>query len=298
MAFYTNSQGLDISYAEAGDTNAQAILFFDGFGSPYEIMPNMLFDVLAKAGYHCIAFDYRGYGKSSPSKYNSMAWCALDAKELLEHLNIDKAVFCGVSMGVSVILGYFKAYGDLHVDRIILFDQPPSVTTREDWPYGRLRGKQDMAKLADSLSKMFHDPDAFFVQDTVESSPAAFPELDLPAEMRLDMRALPAELQAVFEKVQEEVTKNLDPLARIATWYDSGFQDYRSIVPAIKVPALVFAPDPGSLYEYEATEYYRDHLGGPAEFVVLKPATHFAMMEHPETITKHVLAYLAKEDVR
>jgi non-heme chloroperoxidase len=304
MSFYTNSQGLKISYTEAGDKNAKTILFLGGFGAAHDVLPNRMFDVLVNQGYHCVAFDYRGYGKSTPSKYNSMAWCALDAKELLEHLNIDKAIFYGGSMGLSVLLAYFKAYGDKYVDSIIIFDQPPSVSSREDWPYGRLRGKQDLMKLLDSLAKMFHDPDAFFAQDGEESSPNAYPELDLPPEMRMsiadmitsaeDISKLPPEFKSIMEMIKNGLSNSIDQLAIIATWFDSGYQDYRAVVPTIKVPALVLAPNPGSLYMYEATEYYRDHLGGPVTFVELKPGTHFALFEHFDTVAQNVLDFLSK----
>ncbi|MDD4849443.1 MAG: alpha/beta hydrolase [Gemmiger sp.] len=302
MSYYTNSQKLNISYTEAGEKSAQTVLFFDGFGASYEMLPNPMFDELAEQGYHCVAFDYRGYGKSSPSKYNSMAWCALDAKELLEHLQVEKAIFYGGSMGLSVILAYFKAYGDLYVDSIIIFDQPPSVTSREDWPYGRIRGKQNLAKLADSLQKMFHDPDAFFAQDTAETSASAFPELALPPAMKIDFAQLlqadpkdiPAEFQSVTTMAEKGIANCLDQLACIATWYDSGYQDYRDVVPTIQVPALVFAPNPGSLYMFQAMEYYRDHLNGPVTFVELKPGTHFALVEHFDTVKKQVLEFLSK----
>jgi pimeloyl-ACP methyl ester carboxylesterase len=304
MSFYTNSQGLNISYTEAGDKNAKTILFLGGFGAAHDVLPNRMFDVLVNQGYHCVAFDYRGYGKSTPSKYNSMAWCALDAKELLEHLNIDKAIFYGGSMGLSVLLAYFKAYGDKYVDSIIIFDQPPSVSSREDWPYGRLRGKQDLMKLLDSLAKMFHDPDAFFAQDGEESSPNAYPELDLPPEMRMsiadmitseeDISKLPPEFKSIMEMIKNGLSSSVDQLAIIATWFDSGYQDYRAVVPTIKVPALVLAPNPGSLYMYEATEYYRDHLGGPVTFVELNPGTHFALFEHFDTVAQNVLDFLSK----
>jgi pimeloyl-ACP methyl ester carboxylesterase len=304
MSFYTNSQGLKISYTEAGDKNAQTVIFFGGFGAVHDVFPNRMFDLLVSKGYHCVAFDYRGYGKSTPSKYNSMAWCALDAKELLEHLKIDKAVFYGASMGLSVILAYYKAYGDKYVDSMIIFDQPPSVSSRADWPYGRLRGKQDLTKLLASLAKMFHDPDAFFAQDADENSPRAYPELDLPPEMRMgigeiissaeDISKLAPEFISIIEMMKNGLSNSLDQLACIGTWFDSGYQDYRAVVPTIKVPALVLAPNPGSLYMFEANEYYRDHLGGPVTFVELKPGTHLALIEHFETVAQNVIDFLSK----
>jgi pimeloyl-ACP methyl ester carboxylesterase len=304
MAFYTNSQGLNISYKEAGDKNAKTVLFFDGWPASYEEFPNRMFDVLVDKGYHCVAFDYRGYGKSSPSKYNSMAWCALDAKELLEHLKVDKAVFYAGSMGVHVVLAYFKAYGDQYVDSIMLFDQSPCCTSREDWPHGRLRGKQDMTKLMDSMAKMFHNVEEWLAQDGMESAPSAFPDIDLPPELRMnivevalnaeDKSKVPPEYVNLLRILDKGLLSVVDQLAMMATWFDSSYQDFRPVVPTIKVPALILAPNPGSVNEFEANEYYRDNLGGPVTFVELKPGTHFALVEHADLVEESVIDFLSK----
>jgi len=304
MAFYTNSQGLDISYKEVGDKSAKTIIFFDAQSASFEVFPNRMFDVLADRGYRCIAFDYRGYGKSSPSKHNSMAWCALDAKELLEYLQIENAVFYAGSMGVHVVLAYFKAYGDLYVDSIILFDQSPSCTSREDWPHGRLRGKQDMKKLMDTTARMFHDFDQFLADDGAEASPSAFTDIGLPPELQRDpleivaaaedKSMVPLEYIKLLEMVEGGMTGIVDHLAMMGTFFDSSYQDFRPVVPTIKVPALILAPNPGSVNEFECNEYYRDNLGGPVTFVELKPGTHYALFEHAEKVEKEVIDFLAK----
>ena len=85
-----------------------------------------------------------------------------------------------------------------------------------------------------------------------------------------------------------------DPLAYIATWFDSGYQDYRPVVSTIRVPALVFAPCPGSEYPFEANEYYRDHLGGPVDFQVFEPATHLLMLEYFDQFIEKINDFLQR----
>jgi pimeloyl-ACP methyl ester carboxylesterase len=207
-------------------------------------------------------------------------------------------------MGVHVVLAYFKAYGDQYVDSIILFDQPPCCTSREDWPYGRLRGKQDMKKLMDSMAKMFHNLDEFLAEDGMESAPGAFPDIDLPPEMRMnpieiaftaeDKSKVPPEYMRILGMLDKGLSSIVDQLALMATWFDSSYQDFRPVVPTIKVPALILAPNPGSVNEFEGTEYYRDNLGGPVTFVELKPGTHYALVEHADLVEKSVIDFLSK----
>lgn len=296
MAHFINSQGLSIHFRQDGENNREngTILFFDGFCSPMNLFPNPFVDVL-KEYYHCVSFDYRGYGESSPSAYNSMAWCAFDAKELLEHLELRRVTLYGHSMGVSVILAYFKEFGDLYIDKIIICDQPACVTSRDDWPYGRIRGRQDLNALLEATTAMFHDYKEYQKQDMPWTFPAAYPELGFPPEMMLsleDMMGGSDDGEGGID-LSDEAVRNVDPMARMATWLDSCYQDYRPVVPTVQVPALVLAPNPGTLYMFEASEYYRDHLGGPVEFVELKPGSHFAPYEHFDT-TLHAITEFMK----
>lgn len=64
------------------------------------------------------------------------------------------------------------------------------------------------------------------------------------------------------EVVARGMKADCDPLAYVATWFDSGYQDYRPILPDITVPVLYFAPYPGTEYDYASNLYYKEHLGG------------------------------------
>ena len=61
--------------------------------------------------YQSIWFDYRGHQNSDrPKNLNSLnvETIAADLKQLLDELEIDKAVFVGHSMGVNVILDFIQ----------------------------------------------------------------------------------------------------------------------------------------------------------------------------------------------
>lgn len=294
MAFFTNSEGIAISYRETGDPKGTAILFFDGWPAPYAVSINPVALSLTKKGMRVIEFDYRGFGKSGTSVHNSMARCAKDAKELLEHLKIDRAVFFGGSMGLSAILGYCKAYGMEHILGIIGYDQPACLTNREGWNLGRLRGQQDYESFLAQMNHLCDDPLAAIEANNASASPAAWPELGIEDKQGVYTHKLieqypeimqdPAFLEAFGIMQEKGIAGMMDPLALVATWFDSGYQDYRAVLPTITVPVLYFAPKPGSVYSYESSEYYRDNLGGPVTFVDVEPASHLLLYEKFEEI--------------
>lgn len=302
MPYFTNSQGLDIYYEEKGKNNQKTILFLDGSGSSCA-MNRQIANIL-KDQYHCVLMDYRGYGNSDPSRFNSMAWCAFDVKELIEHLDLEKVTLMGHSMGVSVALGYCKAYGMQYLDKLILCDQSPYVTSDGDWRHGRLQGRQDKDLFLKFVQQIFDNPDMFRVEEIPRMGPRYYTECEYPEEMLnndiFDLSWVPEEdgKQRMFEPrevVARGMKADCDPLAYVATWFDSGYQDYRPILPDITVPVLYFAPYPGTEYDYASNLYYKEHLGGPVDFVELRPATHMAIYEHLELTIQRIREFMERE---
>lgn len=304
MPYFVNSQNLNIYYEEFGPRDAEKTVFFLN-GSGQDCKGNRPLASALSDKYHCILMDYRGYGKSEPSCYNSMRWCATDAKECIEYLDIDKVTFFGHSMGVSVALGYAKEFGDLHVDRMILVDQSPYVTSDGDWKHGRLQGEQDKEMILEFLKQIFDDPGKFMLSEMPRmganyyKDKCDYPDALLNNDL-FDFSWVPkGDGKVRYFDPEEIVAKSMvpkcDPLAYVATWFDSGIQDYRQVLPTMKFPVLYFAPYPGTEYDVPSNEYYRDHLGGPVEFVKLYPGTHMAIFEHwKESIIK-IREFMEKE---
>jgi pimeloyl-ACP methyl ester carboxylesterase len=63
--------------------------------------------------FRVIAFDIRGHGKSAPSQQPlTYPLIVEDIKQLMNHLKIDKAFFCGYSTGSSIVLEFMLTYPD------------------------------------------------------------------------------------------------------------------------------------------------------------------------------------------
>lgn len=113
---YMTNKGAQLYYEEQGRGNA--ILFLHGAGLNLEQWKRQM--AVFSRDYRVIALDARGHGKSSLPKGKvepDVFW--QDVVALLDHLQIEKAILCGLSMGGHVALQAAIHAGD-RVERLIL----------------------------------------------------------------------------------------------------------------------------------------------------------------------------------
>ncbi|HSA69746.1 MAG TPA: alpha/beta hydrolase [Burkholderiales bacterium] len=110
MPHATTDDGVKLYYEEAGA--GRPLVFVHEYAGDYRSWePQMR---LFSRWYRCIAFNARGYPPSDvpddPEKY-SQARARDDIRSLLDHLAIDRAHVCGLSMGGFATLHFGIAYG-------------------------------------------------------------------------------------------------------------------------------------------------------------------------------------------
>ena len=92
------SNDAEIHYQTFGDTNNPAIIFSNSLGTKYTMWQPQI-DALQN-DFFVICYDTRGHGASSaPKGPYTIDQLGLDVIHILDHLNISKASFCGISMG-------------------------------------------------------------------------------------------------------------------------------------------------------------------------------------------------------
>ncbi|MGP5068136.1 MULTISPECIES: 3-oxoadipate enol-lactonase [Psychrobacter] len=93
-----DNQEIALNYATFGDSNNPALIFSNSLGTSYNMWQPQI-DALLN-DYFIICYDTRGHGKSStPKGPYSLEQLGQDVIDLLDHLSIDEAFFCGISMG-------------------------------------------------------------------------------------------------------------------------------------------------------------------------------------------------------
>ena len=125
MSMMTTKDGIQIYFKDWGA--GQPIVFSHGWpltGDAWE--SQMLF--LVHNGYRCIAHDRRGHGRSSqPSEGNNLDTYADDLAELIEGLDLKKAILVGHSTGGGEVTRYIGRHGTSRVAKAVLVGAIPPL---------------------------------------------------------------------------------------------------------------------------------------------------------------------------
>ena len=125
MSTITTKDGTQIYYKDWG--MGQPVVFSHGWplnSDSWEAQ--MMF--LADKGYRCIAHDRRGHGRSSqPWSGNTMDTYADDLSELVEKLDLKKAVLVGFSAGGGEVARYIGRHGTKRVAKAALISAVPPL---------------------------------------------------------------------------------------------------------------------------------------------------------------------------
>ena len=120
--------GQTIHYTDSGG-NYPAVIFAHGF-----FLDHTMFDAqvekLSKR-FRCIAWDQRGFGKTPAPGPFSYWDSARDAVALLDYLQIDQAVFVGMSQGGFVSLRAALSYKE-RVRGLVLIGSEAGINTDEE----------------------------------------------------------------------------------------------------------------------------------------------------------------------
>ena len=107
-------------------------------------------DFLVENNYRVIAYDRRGFGKSS-QPYNGYDYDTLtdDLKEIIEQLHLENVTLVGFSMGGGEVVRYFSRYEGKGVKKAVLISSIiPFLAKTEDNPEGRPKEKGDATAAA------------------------------------------------------------------------------------------------------------------------------------------------------
>lgn len=128
-SFVTND-GVKLTYWEAG--SGRPLIFIPGWSANGAEYVNVMY-LLAKS-YRVIVLDPRNQGLSERVDYGTrISRFSMDLKQLVDHLGVQQADFCGWSMGASVIWGYIDLFGTKGIRKACFVDEPISIYSHSDW---------------------------------------------------------------------------------------------------------------------------------------------------------------------
>lgn len=158
-----SGESVKIFYQDIGA--GQPVVLIHGWPLSHEMWEYQIND-LVESGFRVIAYDRRGFGKSSKPwdgyDYDSLTG---DLKSLLDELDLNDVILVGFSMGGGEVVRYFSRYGGERVSKVALLGSvTPFMLKTADNPKGVDQSvfdkmmeemKDDRIGFLDSFGKQF-----------------------------------------------------------------------------------------------------------------------------------------------
>jgi non-heme chloroperoxidase len=155
---------VNLFYEDYGQ--GQPVVFIHGWPLDHQMWEYQLID-LPQKGLRCIAYDRRGFGKSSKpyDGYNYDTFAA-DLKAVLDELDLQNVTLVGFSMGAGEIARYMSRYNGARVAKVVLVaGVTPYLLKTDDNPDGVDRStfddmieqlRKDRADFLQTFGKQFY----------------------------------------------------------------------------------------------------------------------------------------------
>ncbi len=265
MPTFKLPDGAQLHYEDKG--KGRPILFIHGVWMSSRFFQKQL-PVLSKR-FRVIVPDLRGHGRSSHIMHgHTVANYARDIRALIEGLGLDGVVLAGWSMGAFILWDYFKQFGPHKVKATIVIEESASDFKWPDWPVGLT----DFAGLCQMMKAVQEDRAPFvheFIKLMLKEAPSA--EVD--------------------KWMFDEITRLPEAIAS-AILFDQTVQDYRPVIPSIRVPTLLCFGRDEKLIPVAAGDHLKKQLAD-ARMVVFENSGHCPFYEEADRFNEEIERFVS-----
>jgi len=277
-----------MSYVEVGKENSTSIhLYYEdhGSGQPVVLIHGYPLSgaswekqvpALLEAGYRVIAYDRRGFGKSSqPTTGYNYDTFAEDLRHLITHLKLKHFVLAGFSMGGGEVARYIGKYGSKDISKaVIIGGVPPYLLKTADNSEGVEGAVFEGLKKAVAADRY-----GFFTE---------FFKNFYNTDVYLGKRVSEQAVQASWNTAA--IASATASLACVDSWHE----DFRQDVAKVDVPTLVIHGDSDRIVPFASAGERTAKLIDGAELVVIKDGPHNVAWTHAEEVNAALVQFLAK----
>lgn len=272
MSTFTTRDGTEIYFKDWG--SGKPVLFSHGWPLDADMWEYQM-QYLSSRGYRTIAFDRRGFGRSSqPWTGYDYDTFADDIADLIEHLDLHEVTLVGFSMGGGDVSRYIGRHGTARVSKLALLGAvTPIFGKAADFPEG-----VDASVFAGIKDGLLKDR-AQFISDFA----APFYGIDKG------------------HKISDGVltqTLNIALLASLKGTVDcvTAFSetDFRADMAKVDVPTLVIHGDADAIVPFETTGKLAAQMIKGAELKVYEGAPHGFAVTHQQRLNEDLLAFVSR----
>ncbi|TCM64452.1 3-oxoadipate enol-lactonase [Acinetobacter calcoaceticus] len=257
MTTFTSNDAM-ISYQTFGDASRPALVFSNSLGTNYGMWQKQLNHF--KQDYFVICYDTRGHGSSSaPQGPYSLEQLGLDVINLLDHLNISRASFCGISMG-GLTGQWLAIHHPQRFNHVVICNTAAKVGQENAWlERAQLVRQQGLAQIAATAASRW------FTERFIQSHAVTVDNLshDLAAGS------------------VEGYASCCEALAKA---------DLREQIKSINIPVLIIAGTQDPVTTVADAEYMQQQIAGSQ--VVAIDASHISNIEQPDAFNQAVAQFI------
>ena len=247
-----------IHYRTDGDRRLPALLLSNSLGTDLSMWQGQAGELAEH--YHLVRYDTRGHGLSAslPGPY-AIGQLGADVVALLDHLELEKAHFCGLSMG-GVTGQWLGVHAARRIGKLVLANTAARIGTEDGWQARAAAVRaQGLGPIADSAASRWFTPE--FIQRQ------------------------PAVADAMANRLRGQ---NYEGYAACCDALAGA--DLRGEIHAITSPTLIIAGTADPVTTLADAEAMRSAITG-ARLAVL-PASHISSVEAPAAFTRVLLEFL------
>lgn len=267
----TSGAAVKIHYQDVGE--GQPVILIHGWPLSHEMFEYQIND-LVTAGYRVIAYDRRGFGKSSKPWYGyDYDTLASDLKNVIDQLNLNDVILVGFSMGGGEVVRYISTNGDEKISKIVLLGSvTPFMLKTDDNPDGLDQSvfdemmtnlKEDRIGFLDSFGKQFFGVNMI-------KKPLSIPLLEY--YRMLGSLASP--------RATQECAKSF------------ASTDFRPDLSAIRIPTLIIHGDADKTVPIEASGERTAEMIDGSQFIRYEDAPHGFFYTEKERLNNDLISFI------
>ena len=266
-----SGEAIKIHYQDLG--KGQPVILIHGWPLSHEMWEYQIND-LVEGGYRVIAYDRRGFGKSSKPwdgyDYNTLT---NDLKNIIDQLDLDDVILVGFSMGGGEAVRYISTYGDERISKLVLLGSvTPFMLKTNDNPKGVDQSVFDemMNNLKNDRIGFLDDFGQRFFGVTMIKQPLSKPLLEY-------YRML---CSIASPRATQECAKSF------------ASTDFRPDMSTIKIPTLIIHGDADKTVPIEATGEQAAKMISDSNFIVYEGAPHGFFYTEKEKLNKDLISFI------